>query len=122
MLRNLLLSASLTMLGFTAQAQPGAMPAAPQSPASEPPAAPSASQSGVDAAAIAKPGMVVKDSAGATVGTVVQAGRTAEGVSAVVVQVDGRPFTLAASSLTPAGDGLVSSMSKTEIKAASPGR
>jgi hypothetical protein len=128
MLKTLLLGASFALaIGAAAEAQPSMPPSdtAPPSDSAPPPAdatAPSASQAGVDAAMVAKPGMVVKDNAGATVGTVVQAGQTAEGVHAVVVQVDGSPFTLAANTLTPTGDGLVSSMSKAQIKAAAAGR
>jgi hypothetical protein len=127
MLKTLLLSASFALaIGAAAQAQPS-MPPSDTAPPSDsaPPAdatAPSASQAGVDAAMVAKPGMVVKDNAGATVGTVVQAGQTAEGVHAVVVQVDGSPFTMAANTLTPTGEGLVSSMTKAQIKAAAAGR
>jgi hypothetical protein len=62
--------------------------------------------------------MVVKDASGAMVGTVVKVGKAANGQTAVVVNIDGKPISLAANMLTPAGDGLVSSMSKDEIKAA----
>jgi hypothetical protein len=112
MIKSLLLGASLaTAVGFAASAQP-AMPG----PDHE--AAPSAAQAGVDASAVAKPGMVVTDNTGATVGTVTQVGKTAAGESAVVVRIDGQPFTLAADKLSPSGGGLVSSMTKAEIKAA----
>ncbi len=119
--KNLLLGAGLAAtLGFAAHAQ--SMPAPDQSdaqaPAGQPPADAAAPPSGADATA-AKPGMVVKDSAGATLGKVVQVGQTADGQSAVVVEVDGAPITLAANMLTPNGNGLVSSMTKAQIKAAS---
>ena len=128
MLKHMVAGAGLALaLGFAAQAQPDATPTTPDRSESamssdQAPAASSATQSGVDAAAVAKPGMIVKDNAGATIGTVMQAGKTAEGISAVVVKVDGKPFTVAATTLTPAGDGLVSSMSKAEIKGAPAGR
>src|ERR1700733_15505073 len=98
MFRNLLLGAGLAAaLGFAAHSQ--TMPAPDQSdaqsPAGQPSADASAPQSGSDTAAVAKPGMVVKDSAGATLGKVVQVGQTADGQSAVVVEVDGAPITLA---------------------------
>jgi hypothetical protein len=119
--RNLLLGASVaTALGFAAQAQTMPAPdegAAP--PSAEQAPAPAGADTGTDASTTAaKPGMVVKDSAGETVGQVVQVGQTADGQAAVVVNVDGRPFTLAANMLTPAGDGMVSSVTKAQIKAA----
>jgi ligand-binding sensor protein len=62
--------------------------------------------------------MVVKDTSGATVGTVVQVGKATNGLEAVVVNIDGKPISLAANVLTPAGDGMVSSVTKDQIKAA----
>jgi hypothetical protein len=115
--RNLLLGAGVaTALGFAAQAQ--SMPA-PDQGAAPPPAEDQAPPpSAMDAAPAAKPGMVVKDSAGATLGKIVQVGQTADGQSAVVVNVDGKPFTLAANMLTPTSDGMAVSMTKAQIKAA----
>ena len=116
MFRNLLLGASVaTALGFAAQAQ--TMPA-PDQGATPPTADQAAAPASADAASSAKPGMLVKDSAGAAIGKIVQVGQTADGQSAVVVNVDGKPFTLAASVLTPSGGGMVSSMTKAQIKAA----
>jgi len=118
MLRALFLGATLAAtLGYAAQAQPDTSSpgAAPQSQA---PADQAAPQPGANTPTTAKPGMVVKDTSGATVGTVVQVGQASNGQSAVVVNIDGKPISLAANMLTPAGDGLVSSMSKDDIKAA----
>jgi hypothetical protein len=61
---------------------------------------------------------VVKDASGATVGTVVQVGKATNGLDAVVINVDGKPISLAANLLTPDGAGLVSSVTKDQIKAA----
>ena len=119
--RSLLLGAGVaTALGFAAQAQ--TMPApdsAAAPPAASPPAdAAAAAQHGVDATAAVKPGMIVKDNAGATVGKIVQVGKTADGTAAAVISVDGKSSTVAATTLTPAGDGLVSSQTKAQIRAA----
>lgn len=121
--RTLLLGAGVaTALGFAAQAQTTPAPesvAAPPPPAASPPAdVAAAASAGVDATAAVKPGMIVKDNAGATVGKIVQVGKTADGTAAAVISVDGKSSTVAATTLTPAGDGLVSSMTKAQIKAA----
>ncbi|MDP3747469.1 MAG: hypothetical protein Q8Q88_10530 [Phenylobacterium sp.] len=67
--------------------------------------------------------MVVKDSAGVTVGTITRVGKTADGAAAVAVNVDvdGKTVNLASSTLnlSPTGDAAVSSMTKAQIKAAS---
>lgn len=123
MLRALFLGAALaTTLGYAAQAQSDKSPsgAAPQSqaPTDQAPADQSSTQTSADTATTAKPGMVVKDSSGATIGTVVKVRKAANGKMAVVVNIDGKPVTVASNMLTPAGDGLVSSMSKDELKAA----
>jgi hypothetical protein len=113
----LLVGAALALsVGFAAQAQPPAtQPANPPSATSPPPADASAT------ASMFKAGMVVKDNAGATVGTITQVGRTSDGTAAVAVNVDGKAVALPASalSLSPAGDAAVSSMTKAQIKAAS---
>jgi hypothetical protein len=115
MLKTLFLGAALaTTMGYAAQAQSDTAPSgvAPQSQA------PAQAAADANTPNTAKPGMVVKDASGATVGTVVQVGQATNGLSAVVVNIDGKPISLAANMLTPAGDGLVSSLSKDEIKAA----
>jgi hypothetical protein len=90
-----------------------------QTAATQPPSAPPAAGATVDSAvANVKPGTVVKDANGATVGTVVRVGQTNDGQIAVVVSVDGQPVNLASNILTPAADGLVSSMTKAQIMAA----
>lgn len=70
-------------------------------------------------------GMVVKDSAGMTIGTIMRMGKGADGAPTVSLNVDGRVVTLAASTLTvsPTGRQAVSSMTKAQVKAAagSPG-
>jgi hypothetical protein len=127
MLKVLLMGAGMaTVVGLAAQAQPG-MPEPAQS-TGQPPSgytpedkaqdARNAAQPDTGAAPVARPGMVVRDPNGDVVGTIVQVGQTGDGVSAVVVQVDGQPFTMAASTLTPAKGGFVSSMTKSQIKAA----
>jgi hypothetical protein len=118
MLKSLLIGAGLAgAIGLAAQAaQPDMSNAAPQGKAQD-----TAAQSDAGAAMAAKPGMMVRDANGEEIGSIVQVGQTAEGVSAVVVKVDGQPFTLAASTLTPAKGGFVSSMTKAQIKAAPKG-
>lgn len=72
-----------------------------------------------DAASFARPGMLVKDAEGAAIGSVVTAGKSsATGEPVVVVSVDGKRLNLAAASLNPAGNELVSSMTKAQILAA----
>jgi hypothetical protein len=118
MLRALFLGATLaTTLGYAAQAQSDMSPSGAP-PSSQAPADQSSTQSGADSATTAKPGMVVKDTSGGTVGTVVKVGQATNGQTAVVVNIDGKPISLAANMLTPAGDGLVCSMTKDQIKAA----
>jgi hypothetical protein len=116
MIRQLILGAGLVSAASAAYAQPITHSSLP------PPAVQSgmsAMQAASDADAVVKPGMTVRDDTGATVGTVTQVGKTAAGESAVVVNVDGQPFTLAASRLSASGGGgLVSSMTKAEIKGA----
>lgn len=122
MLRAFFLGATLATLGYAAQAQSNmsssSAPPQSQAPADQAPAEQSSAQTSPDAPTTAKPGMVVKDASGATVGTVVKVGKTASGQTAVVVNVDGKAVSLATNMLTPAGDGLLSSVSKEEIKAA----
>jgi hypothetical protein len=71
-----------------------------------------------------KAGMVVKDSAGATVGKITHVGKTGDGAATVAVNVDGKTVSVPVSSLSlnPAGDAAVSTMTKTEIKAAAPAK
>jgi hypothetical protein len=117
-MRALLYGSALALsLGFTALAQ---QPQSPPPSASTPPA----SDANATASAF-KPGMTVKDSAGATVGRIMRIGKTADGTPAVAVNVDGKTVNVAASTLSPGAGGneVVSSMTKAEIKAtpASPG-
>jgi len=104
-------------VGFAALAQDAAsQPVNPPS-ASAPPAS--------DASATAststfKTGMVVKDSAGFTVGTIARVRKAADGTASVSIAVDGKMVNLpgASLSLSPSGKQAVSSMTKAEIKAA----
>jgi hypothetical protein len=115
MLTRILAGAGLAAaIAFTAQAQ--SMPDAAQSAGQ--PAAGYAPSDRAASAATPRPGAVVKDANGQTVGTITQVGQTSAGESAVVVQVDGQPFTLAANVLSPAQGGFVSTMTKAQIKAA----
>ncbi|MGR4863799.1 hypothetical protein [Caulobacter sp. LARHSG274] len=126
-------SALALMIGFAAQAQNAPPPTTPSQEPSTPSQEPGQGQEvnpapamppGTDASAVAsvfKPGMIVKDSAGATVGTVEQVGQTADGSTAIEVSVDGKAINLSPSILAVSGDGeeAVSSMTKAQIKAAS---
>ena len=102
-------------VGFAALAQTSAAQQVTPPPSA---GAPPASDATATATAF-KAGMVVKDSAGATVGKIARVGKTAEGTAAVEVNVDGKTVNLAASTLTlsPSGTEAVSSMTKAEIKA-----
>jgi len=105
-----------------------AFPALAQTPASQPVnPTPSTAPPAADASAkttLFKSGMVVKDSAGATVGKVTKVGKAADGALTVAVDVDGKTVDLPAAtlSLSPAGDEAVSTQTKAEIKAAAPAR
>jgi hypothetical protein len=81
---------------------------------------PAGAETSPDALAAAKPGMVVTDAAGKRVGKVMKVTRDAHGEVSVVITVDGIPVSLGASvlSVNPAGDGLVSSMTRAQIEAA----
>lgn len=117
MFRTLLLGVSLaTTLGFAAHAQ--TMPAPDQNTAPPPTADEAGAPASANAASGARAGMTVTDSSGATIGKITQVGQTADGQSAVVIDVDGKPFTVAANTLSPSGAGMVSSMTKAQIKAA----
>lgn len=117
-----LLGAVLALsLSADAQGQPAPPPSPPVSP-TPPEDAPTGDQS--DASATVgdfRPGMIVKDPAGLTVGPITRVAQTAEGATAVEVNLDGRRVSLSPNVLTlsPAGDGALSSMTKAEIQAAS---
>ena len=83
-------------------------------------AAPSGAEASADTLAAAKPGMMIMDAAGKRVGRVVKVTRDAHGQTSLVVTIDGNPVILGANALSmnPAGNGLVSSMTRDQIKAA----
>lgn len=115
-----LLGAVLALsIGPAAHALPP--PAEPVSPAPAE-AAPTAAPSDVSAVAPDfRPGLVVKDPSGLTIGPITRVAQTADGVTAVEVNLDGRRVSLSPSvlMLKPSGDGVVSSMTKAEIRGAS---
>jgi hypothetical protein len=141
MSRILICATALVLsLGGLAQAQsagsyasPPAGGASPTSPdASSPPASPDTSAtpdtSSSPAASTAaaqdfKPGMPVKDSSGAAVGTIKRVGQTPSGVAAAEVTVDGKPIVLALADMTlaPTKDHAITNKSKAEIQAAAGG-
>jgi hypothetical protein len=137
MSRALICATALVLsLGALAQAQSatppagGASPASPDasSPAASPDtsAAPDTSASSAASAATAqdfKPGMPVKDSSGAAVGTIKRVGQTPTGTPAAEVTVDGKPIVLALADLTlaPTKDHAITSKSKAEIQAQTAG-
>jgi hypothetical protein len=127
MSRTLICATALVLaLGGLAQAQ-SAGPAAATPPASpDTSAAPDASSSSATSAAAAqdfKPGMPVKDSSGAAVGTIKRVGQTPNGVAAAEVTVDGKPIVLALADMTlsPTKDQAITTKSKAEIQAAAGG-
>ena len=91
-----------------------------QDPASPPSARPPPASDANATASMFKMGMVIKDSAGATVGRIARVGKTSDGTAAVGVNIDGKMVDLATStlSLSPSGTQAVSSMTKAEMKAA----
>jgi hypothetical protein len=64
-------------------------------------------------------GMVVKDSAGVVIGPITEIGQTSDGAVALLLNVDGRPIGVLATSLkiTPGGDQAISSMTKAQVVA-----
>ena len=68
-----------------------------------------------------RPGMIVKDASGSTIGPITRVGQTAEGVAAIEVDLNGRRVSLSPTVLTlsTTGDTVMSSMSKAELQAAS---
>jgi hypothetical protein len=117
--RHLIGAIVISFIGFAAQAQPP--PSNPISPA-QPEAARTGDPADVSATLAAfRPGMLVKDASGVTVGPIRRVGQTADGAAAVEVELDGRAVSLSPHILTvnETGDGALSSMTKAEIKAAS---
>ncbi len=118
MMRTVLCGAvfALSLGGLAAaQSQAGPRGADPGAGAAPSPAAPAA-----DAAQGLKPGMTVKDSTGATIGTINRIGHTSDGTPAAELNVDGKavPMVLAALSLAPEGDHAVIALTKAQIQAA----
>jgi hypothetical protein len=68
-----------------------------------------------------RPGLIVRDPAGAIIGPITRVAQTANGATAVEVDLDGHRVSLSPSilMLKPSGDGVLSSMTKAEIRAAS---
>jgi hypothetical protein len=117
--RYLFAAVLVLSIGPAAQAQPP-----PSEPVSPTPAEEARTGDQADVSAVAadfRPGMLVKDPSGFTVGSITRVTQTANGATAVEVDVDGRRMSLAPSilSLNARGDGALSSMTKAEIQAAS---
>lgn len=137
MKRAFLYGAALALtLGFAAQAQNAPQPTPDAPPASEPAAPPTAAtpanpdptakgpadaSSDVSATVAFKAGQAVTDASGGAVGKIARVGKTADGTDAVEVDIDGKKVSLPASalSMSPTGTGVVSSMTKADILAAS---
>ena len=68
-----------------------------------------------------RPGMLVRDPSGLTVGRITRVGQTAEGATAVEVDLGGRRVNLSPSilSVDASGNGARSSMTKAEIQGSS---
>jgi len=126
-MKTILLCGAALALAGVAQAQPVNPSPAPAAPAATPPASsasPTAPAAGVNASALAggfHAGMTVKDSQGATIGSIARVIKTPDGSTTYAVTVDGRTVNLPGSalSLSPMG-GAVSSMSKAQITASAP--
>lgn len=121
-MRTLFYAAGLSLtLAVAAQAQtPGvAAPGAVNPPVANPPASAAQTPPASDASASVspyKPGMVIKDAQGATIGSVARVIKTPDGATTISATVDGRNVNLPASALTLGADGgAVSSMSKAQI-------
>jgi len=65
-----------------------------------------------------RPGAPVKEAGGGFIGAVRKVGWTDSGRIAVVMQVDGRPVTVAARMLALNGDTVISTLTKAQIKTA----
>jgi|RhiMetdeSRZDD1v2_1073273.scaffolds.fasta_scaffold2760476_1 hypothetical protein len=118
MVRAFLCGSALALtFSFAAQAQ---------DPASQkdktPPAAEAAGKDVTATSPTLKAGMVVKDSAGVTLGKISKLGKAPDGTEAAAVNVGGQTINLALSTLTvsPSGKEAVSSQTKAEIQAAAP--
>jgi len=117
MVRTLLCASALALsFGFAAQAQD------PPSKDKTPPAAATSGKDVTATTSALKPGMVVKDSAGVTLGKITRIDKAADGTEAVAVSSDSGKINLAAATLTvsPSGKEAVSSQTKAEIQAAAP--
>jgi hypothetical protein len=116
MIGKFALAAAMSLsAGFAAHAQSN-------TPAAAPPAAgaPPATAPGAAAATGLKSGMVVKDQAGAMIGTISQLGQTPDGQAAAMLNVDGQQIGILASSLTvdPSGAAATSAYTKAQLLAA----
>jgi hypothetical protein len=120
MQRTHLLSAAFLSAAMSLAAVLSAQAQDTPDPAQGAPAAPPATSGDAQASSGLKAGMVVKDSAGATVGKITQVGQTSDGTAAAALDVDGKRVVVPASTLTvaEAGDQAVSSLTKAQIKAA----
>jgi len=100
--------------------EPAVHAAPAETASSAAPAAPDAKSDAAASADLYRPGLRVKDSVGAPLGVVRGTGQTPEGAAAVVVDIDGRPTSLAPAVLTlsPSGDHAQASMTKAEINRA----
>ena len=115
MYRKLILATVISLsAGLAAHAQDTASPASPP-----PSGAADSTAAAPSAASSLKTGMVVKDKAGAMVGTVSQVGQTPDGKAAAVLNVDGQPINVLASYLTvdPTGAQATSMYTKAQLQA-----
>jgi hypothetical protein len=113
--RKLILATMFSLgAGLAAHAQNSAPSAAPP-----PSGAAGSTAPGAAATTALKAGMVVKDTAGAMVGTISQVGQTPDGKPAAMLNVDGQPIAILASNLTvdPSGAQAVSTYTKAQLLA-----
>jgi hypothetical protein len=117
--------AAALLLGGVAQTQAQAQTAAGPAETAQPPAATATAPAAPAAAAATpatadslKPGLEIKDPTGASIGTVVKAGKASNGQTAVVVSMDGKEVSLPLNLFSMNGEGVTSSVTKAQIQAA----
>ena len=123
-MRLLFCASLLALTAGAASAQPPASttappPAAPPAATASAPAASTPPAADASATSSFRAGMPVKDAQGALVGSIARVIKTPDGATTFSVSVDGRNVNLPGSALTlsPTGDGAISTMSKAQIAA-----
>ena len=123
-MRLLFCASLLALTAGVASAQPPATttappPAAPPAATASAPAASTPPAADASATSAFRAGMPVKDAQGGLVGSIARVIKTPDGATTFSVSVDGRNVNLPGNALTlsPTGDGAISTMSKAQIAA-----